>query len=143
MGRRGPKGDTKKEAEAILASVPATIPTRRPPPTTLNEAGQERWRELVGELPVNRLRVSDYKMVEAMIRAEQYVEECDQNISEHGLVIGPTPKTNPAVRIREYNLRTIVQLQRALRLCPSMRMRQDSPVLPATSPTTKPWDSAK
>jgi P27 family predicted phage terminase small subunit len=141
MGHRGPKGDTKKEAQSALEALPTVLPERRPPPETLNDAGKERWRELVGELPVNRLRVSDFQMLEAMIRAEQYVENCDQNIAKHGLVIGPTPKTNPAVRIREYNLRTIVQIQRALRLCPSTRLRQDSPQLPATSPASKPWET--
>lgn len=138
MGRRGPKGTTAAEIEAATEST-AKIVQRADPPSGLNEAGKQRWREILAELPANRFRESDLQMLKAMITAEQYVAECEEKIAEHGLIIGPSPKTNPAVRIREYNLRTIVQIQRALRLCPSTRMRQDAAGLEATTPGGQPW----
>jgi P27 family predicted phage terminase small subunit len=124
-----------------MEPVPTALPERPGPPPELNEEGRARWREVVNELPVDRLRHSDFNLLLNLILAEQYVAECDRVIAEHGLILGPKPYTNPAVRIREYNLRTIVQIQRALRLCPSMRMRQDAGGLNGKpKPQKKPWE---
>lgn len=136
MGARGPKSETE------LQPLPSPLPERPAPPPRLNAAGQERWRELVNELPVTRLRASDLSLLADMIIAEQSVEECDRLIATHGQVIGPGVKANPAVFLRQSHLRTIVQIQRALRLCPSMRKRQDDADLQVKKTTQKkPWEA--
>lgn len=135
MGRRGPKSPAE-----IMAPVPTELPQRPAPPDELDDAGRARWRELVNELPVGRFRVSDLRMLADLIRSEQYVAECDENIRINGQVVGPGVTINPAVVLREKHLRIIVALQRALRLCPSMRVRQDSAKLNDTGPKKKPWE---
>ena len=136
MGDRG----RKSQAE-IMAPVPAVLPERPRPPDHLGEDGRARWTELVNELPVERFRASDLKMLADLVKSEQYVEKCDEIIGEHGQVIGPGAQINPAVTLREKHLRVIVALQRALRLCPSMRMRQDAAKLRQSGTAAKkPWE---
>lgn len=139
MGARGPKSETEKQA---LAIVPAVLPERPPPPAHLDAQGQARWRELVSELPVKRFRASDLELLAQLVLCERYVHECDANIGVHGQIIGPGVQENPAVRLRERHLRAMIALQRALRLCPSMRQRQDDAELQAKSlPGRKPWEA--
>lgn len=137
MGRRGPQS----QAETLTAA-PTILPERPRPPTTLDADGQARWRELVSELPVDRLRASDLRLLEDLIQTEQYSRQCDRNIAAHGQVVGPGVQINPAVTLRVQHQRIIVVLQRALRLCPSMRTRQDaSGQLGKTKPGKKPWEA--
>ena len=132
MGRRGPKSSEEKRA-----AVAAVLPERPGPPGgRLNDAGVARWWEIVNELPVHRFRASDHNMLSDLIITEQLVAQCNENISINGPLMGPGVVENPAVRMRASHLRTIVQLQRALRLCPSMRKRQDDSELGKGAPAT-------
>lgn len=137
VGRRGPKSTAEK-----MAPVPAVLPQRPGPPRgKLDTAGRRRWRALVNELPTDRLRSSDLLLLADMITAEQGVAECDKLILQHGQVIGPGVKANPAVYLRQSHLRSIVQIQRALRLCPSMRKRQEAADLQVKVSPKKPWEA--
>ena len=136
MGQRGPKSKAE-----VMAPVPTVLPRRPEAPAHLDDVGQFRWREIVNEMPVDRLRASDLVLLADLIKTEQYARECDQNIAAHGQVIGPGVQINPAVLLREKHMRIIVALQRALRLCPSMRMRQDAGSLPTKKPANKPWEA--
>ena len=138
MGKRGPKSRADRE----MAALPTVLPQRLDPPASMDDEGKARWREIVNELPVSRLRKSDLKILADLIQSEKYVAQCDAIIAEHGQVIGPGAQINPAVTIRDRHVRTAIALQRALRLCPSMRKRQDDADLQvkATSSVKKPWE---
>jgi len=135
MAKRGPKSRAE-----IMAPVPTALPRRPPPPRGLTAAGRKRWKTLVGELPVDRLRASDLLLLADLIRTEGYIRECDINIAAHGQVVGPGVQPNPALKIRETHIRIAVVIQRALRLCPSMRKRQDAADLQAKTAAKKPWE---
>ena len=136
MGRRGPKSQAE-----IMAPVPTALPRRPPPPARFARQDKDRWRAIVNELPVDRLRASDLVLLADLVTTERYVRECDENIATHGQVIGPGVQINPAVLLRERHMRIVVALQRALRLCPSMRMRQEAGSLAKTKPAAKPWEA--
>ena len=135
MGRRGPKSQSE-----IMAPVPTALPRRPAAPASLNAAGKRRWRDLVSELPVDRLRTSDLQLLTDLIQTEQYARQCDKNIAKHGQVIGPGALINPNVVLREKHMRIIIALQRALRLCPSMRVRHEAGSLKEKNPAKKPWE---
>ena len=139
MGARGPQSQSEK-----LAPLPAVLPERPKPPDHFSEVDGDRWREIVNELPVDRFRSSDLRLLADLVTSERYARECDINIAEHGQLMGPGVQENPAVKLRERHMRIIVALQRTLRLPPSMRMRQDAGVLGAKSkPGPRPWETAK
>ena len=147
--KRGPK------SKADLTPLPSQLPERPRAPSSINAAGKARWSELVTELPVDRLRASDLHMLADMIRNEQAVDKCDALIKKQGQVIeedvfskttgesiGTKLSPHPAVAIRASHLRGIVQMQRALRLCPSARMLHDNGKLKsAGTRRKKPWDA--
>ncbi len=63
-----------------------------------------------------------------MIRNEWLVRDCDKEIKAHGSqTLGD--KVHPAVVARNRHQAMIISQQRALRLCPSQRMRQDAAAL--------------
>ena len=135
MGARGPK------SKAELAALPTPIKKRPKPPRRLDRRGRARWREIVGELPAGRFRASDLKMLEDMIVTEKYIAGCDDSIREHGQIIGPGARVNPATELRNKHVGVLVKLQRALRLCPSMRMRQEDGKPGKHRPAgKKPWE---
>lgn len=93
---------------------------------------------------MDRVRASDLRLLEDLIRSEGYVSDCDANIAQygqvHGGIDGLDVVINPAIKIREGHLRIIVALQRSLRLCPSMRMRHEAGTLKASRPAKKTWE---
>jgi hypothetical protein len=75
-----------------------------------------------------------------MIQTEQYIIACDRDIAKNGHLIGH--EANPSVAMRDKHAKTLIAYQRALRLCPSMRMRQDSGRLrDKPKPVKKPWEA--
>ena len=125
-----------------MAPVPTALPQRPPPPRgRFDAAGRRRWKQLVNELPVDRLRASDLLLLTDLIQTEKYIAECDANIAKHGQVTGPGVQINPAVKLRESHVRVAVVIQRALRLCPSMRKRHDDSGLQVKSSPKKPWEA--
>ena len=149
MGRRGPKSSAEKQASAKakaaargLESAPTALPQRPPPPRRLSAKAKRRWRAIVNEMPVDRLRQSDLRLLADLIQSEEYAAECDENIAAHGQLIGPGVQINPAVTLREKHMRIIVALQRVLRLPPSMRMQRGAAPLNRTAPKgKKPWET--
>lgn len=132
--KRGPKSAAEK-----LTPVPTALPERPRPPERLRAEDRARWRVLVNELPVDRFRASDLEMLAELVITERYVRECNEVIDSDGHFAGDG--IHPAVVLREKYTRVMVALQRALRLCPSMRMRHESGKLKDTTRRKKPWEA--
>ncbi|KKN71024.1 hypothetical protein LCGC14_0424410 [marine sediment metagenome] len=136
-----------RKSAAELEAVPdvSELPTPPPPPATLDDAGCERWREIVNEHGADRFRKSDLQLLEQLVRCEQSTATMDRNIELHGEIIGDgtraaRPIENPAVKVRDKLLRQTLALQVKLRLCPSTRMRADTAKLArGVKKKERPW----
>lgn len=138
MGKRG----RKSEAELSTVAPVAELPQRPEPPKTLDEAGQARWREIVGALPTDYLKPSDYPLLVDLIETEQYVAYYKQVIEDEGHFVESdrgnlTP--HPAVLLRDRYMKTAVKLQQSLRLCPSSRADRKTKGLQKGG-GKKPWE---
>lgn len=139
MGKRGRK--SAAELATVKAGVEA-LPQRPEPPEDLDEASQERWREIVNEYAVGRFTETDLSLLADLVRTEALIRKCDADIEEYGQYIksdrgnlGP----HPAVLLRDRHVKTAVKLQQALRLNPSSRYEARSKdAKPQTK--RKPWE---
>ena len=136
MGRRGPKS----AASQNIAQVTKPVDQYQPPPARLNAAGKRRWRELVAGHPPERFSDSDTSLLADMIVSEQYIAKCDKELQKLRSHLTEEGKIHPLVGLRDTHIKAQVLLQRALRLCPSMRMRHDKAGLGGTKTKKKPWD---
>lgn len=134
MAKRG------RKSGASLATVKdvAALPQRPQAPNSLDERGQARWREIVDSLPADYWRPSDLVMLEDMLHTETMVRECNETARIEGQTMGD--KVHPAVVARARHLATILSYQRALRLCPSQRLRRDAGVLNNSTRRKRPWE---
>ena len=143
----------KRGRKTALSVVPdiAPLPQRPAPPAHFKGRLRDLWAEIVDDWPADHWRPSDLKLLEDLVITEQYVIDCDMIIEQLGHVIdGANGRvvSNPAVMQRRGHIQTIATIQRALRLCPSTRMRAENSVLrsrPAVESTTgrvkRPWES--
>lgn len=150
MAKRGRKSAADKAAEAErereqLEAVPAVLPSRPEPPASFDENSKARWRAIVNQLAVDYFRPSDLELLEQMIKSENYARHAEAMIATDGQVI--TNRfgdlvAHPAVKIRDSHLANAIKCARALRLPPSMRMRQDAGKLKDQKPgkAAKPWE---
>jgi len=138
----------KTTPDLTLLPMPSGLPTRPGPPAGLGEAMGVRWREIVDDWPADHWRPSDLRLLEDLVITEQYVVDCDLVIAELGHVIEGDKGhmvSNPAVMQRRGHVQTIATIQRALRLCPSTRMRAENSVLRnragAVNAGKRPWET--
>ena len=136
----------RKPATALVAMPEVTELPRHPdPPVGLGDEAKARWIEIVRDWPIDRWRPSDMRLLEDLVITEGYVRDCDEQIARDGSTIfgqrdGLLP--HPAVAIRRTHMQTILSIQRALRLCPSTRMRAEKASLherPGAS-GRRPWE---
>jgi Phage terminase, small subunit len=140
-----------KRGRKSALSVVATIGTssRRPdPPASLQEELHGRWAEIVNDWPADRWRPSDLQILEDMIITEHYVRLCDAAISRDGMTIQAANGNlvaHPAATLRGVHLASILSAQRALRLCPSTRVRAEKASLHdrAGAGGVRPWEVKK
>lgn len=128
MAKRGRKSAAERELEATnLRSVAGVgeLPRHPDPPDDLTATERKRWQEIVGEWPVGRWNRSDLALLRDLVLVETAINDCRKLIKRDGYVIENShgAVTNPAVTQLDRFLRTQLQLQRALRLPPSMRVR--------------------
>lgn len=139
MRKRG----RKSAAELKTVADVAALPQRPLPPSDFGEEPAQRWHEIVDALPADYWRPSDLVQLADMIRTEQLVELCDQQIAIEGQVAitNAGPKVHPAVTARKGHLATIAAIQRSLRLCPSARTRPDAAKLQDRKAGKRPWQA--
>ena len=105
----------------------------------MNSRARRVWKELVGELPADYFRPSDYPLVRAYCEAEALHFKASQKIEEQGGVIEKTAvlkdrntgetelvvtgvKANPWVAIQTQTAHTMSQLATKLRLATNARL---------------------
>lgn len=138
------RGRKSKEELKGLPNV-SDLPLPMPAPDTLNDAGRERWRQIVNEHGADRFRKSDRVLLEQLIRSEQLAADMEQNIELNGAIIGEgrngRPVENPACKILNRTVAQMMSLHVKLKLCPSTRYRADSGSLQHPKKSKKrPWE---
>lgn len=136
--KRGRKTDASEPLHKILPSRPKA-------PSYLNEWSQKRWNDIVDSRPVEYFQDSDLQLLEQLIFSEFFAQECNENITTFGPVIGDLegrPIKNPNVTIRRDCLAEMARIQFLLRLCPSARYRPNSAKLKPgeQGPKVNLWD---
>ena len=127
MRKSGRKSAAEKAAAATLAEV-KTLAERPPAPDGLSDAESSRWDTILATYDASHWRVTDLSLIETMVRTETYVIDCEDLIRTDGQLTAGymgAMRENPAIAVRDRHLKTIISIQRALRLCPSTRTRAD------------------
>ena len=142
---RKQKPGRKSKAELAVVGV-ETLPQLPKPPSyfTLQEKGY--WRKIVGGLPADYWRPSDMMLLEQLCRIQALIKRCDALLKKSPLGQFITSdrgnlSEHPAVMLRDRHVKTMVQLQKALRLCPSSRMQKTNAALKNKGGIKRPWET--
>lgn len=141
MGARG------KASGAALAVVEVDAAQRQPAPDTLDEAEAGIWSSIMGSLPADWFRPSDWPILAAYCQTAVQYEKATTEL--RGVPLTLTADNgriyrHPLLAIQHTAALRLAALAVKLRLCPSSRMRQDATGANGKQqPANKPWQYGK
>ena len=138
MGDRG----TKSDADLSAVSNVSELPERPDPPPLFSLKEKATWWKITMGLPADYWRPSDLILLEELCIIIRMIQDCDTILKETGQFIRSDRgnlSEHPAVMLRDRHVKTMVQLQKALRLCPSARMQKTAGDLQKRG-RKKPWE---
>ena len=138
MGDRGPTS----EAELSAVAPVTDLPERPEPPPLFTLKEKATWWKITMGLPADHWRPSDLMLLEELCVITRLIQDCDTVLKETGQFIFSDRgnlSEHPAVMLRDRHVKTMVQIQKALRLCPSARVQKTDKGLGKTA-RKKPWE---
>lgn len=121
------RGRISKDAKLVVMT--RDVP---PPPETLPEYAAKVWEKTVASLAPGHLKPADMPLLESYCTAAWIARQATAWLSKDF--------SDEALRVHREAVADMTRLARALRLCPSTRLRQDSAVVNNATSAPKPWE---